>query len=187
MRSSGHRDSRDAEFSEYVALRWRTLVRSAQLLGCTEAQAEDTVQSALLKCYVSWSKVSRADEPDAYVYRVLLNTWRDQRRRRWWGERPTDELPDTAPDETNDGAEDVGHRDAVERALGGLNREHREVVVLRFYLDLTTPQIAAVLGVPAGTVRSRLSRALDALAHDQHLSRQLDEHLTDPTGPGGNR
>jgi DNA-directed RNA polymerase specialized sigma24 family protein len=87
-----------ADFSEYVSSRWAALVRSARLLGADPHEAEDLVQSALARCYVSWSKVRAADVPDAYVYRVLVNVYRDSRRRHWRRERPTDRLPDR-PDE----------------------------------------------------------------------------------------
>lgn len=55
------------EFAEYVAARRVALVRSAVLLGCPPVDAEDVVQTALLKCYRSWRRVQRADQPDAYV------------------------------------------------------------------------------------------------------------------------
>jgi DNA-directed RNA polymerase specialized sigma24 family protein len=73
------------EFSEYVAARWPRLVRSAVLLGCSAAEAEDVVQTALTRCLVSWSRVQRADDRDAYVHRVLINTFTSARRRRWTG------------------------------------------------------------------------------------------------------
>ena len=63
------------EFEEYVAARRAALVRSAVLLGCRQPDAEDVVQTALLRCYRSWRRVQRATQPDAYVYRVLVN-WR---------------------------------------------------------------------------------------------------------------
>ena len=82
------------DFSEYVAARRASLVRAVVLLGCPVADAEDIVQSALLKCHRSWRRVQRADQPEAYVYRVLVNTYRDARSRRWTGEVPAAELPD---------------------------------------------------------------------------------------------
>ena len=62
---------RDEDFSEYVSARWTALTRAAVLLGCTSEQAQDLVQSTLMRCYVSWDKVAQAQERDAYVYRVL--------------------------------------------------------------------------------------------------------------------
>ncbi len=73
----------DEEYSVYVGARWPALLRSAVLLGCTVHEAEDLVQASLVKCYVSWDKVMRATDRDAYVYRVLVNTHRSNHKR-WW-------------------------------------------------------------------------------------------------------
>lgn len=155
------------EFSEYVEVRWPRLVRSAVFLGCTPTEAEDLVQTALMRCFVHWRKVEQADDRDAYVHRVLLNTFVSSRRRRSAGEHPTATVPDTAgTDET----QAVEVADAVTRSLDRLGHDQRIVVVLRYYAHLSEQQMASVLGVPAGTVKSRLSRALKALADDPHLA-----------------
>ncbi|WP_183095400.1 SigE family RNA polymerase sigma factor [Nocardioides stalactiti] len=150
------------DFTSYVAARRTRLVRTAVLLGCPQADAEDLVQTALLKCYRSWRRVARADHPDAYVHRVLVTTLTDARARRWNGELPTDTLPDHADDRA-DHADPTGGI-AVRRALADLSAEHREVLVLRFYADLSERDTARALGVAPGTVKSRTSRALSALA-----------------------
>lgn len=124
-------------------------------------------QTTLLRCYTAWPRVQRADDRDAYVYRVLLNCHRDSRRRRWWGERPTNVLPEH---EADDLTEQVAVTDAVHRALGDLSKANREVVVLRYYADLTEQQTASVLGIAVGTVKSRLSRALAQLGTNPQLS-----------------
>jgi RNA polymerase sigma-70 factor (sigma-E family) len=152
------------EFSEYVAARRTQLVRSAVLLGCPTSDAEDLVQSTLTKAFRSWSRVSRASQPDAYVYRILTNTLRDNRSRRWTDEVPTEVLPTTAADDA-----DVTTGLAVRRALAAMSREHREVLVLRFYADLSEADTAAALGIPAGTAKSRTARALAALATDDDI------------------
>jgi RNA polymerase sigma-70 factor (sigma-E family) len=164
--------NRDEEFSQYVGARWASLVRSAALLGCAPQDAEDVVQSALARCYVSWAKVRSADNRDAYVYRVLVNSLRDRERRRWRGERPTDELPEL-PDERQ-ATEQVEVADAIQRALGGLSDAHRRVVVLRFFAQLGERETAQALQVPAGTVKSRLSRALAELSANEHLADLMD-------------
>ncbi|MDQ3273843.1 MAG: SigE family RNA polymerase sigma factor [Actinomycetota bacterium] len=156
----------EQDFGAYAAARWSSLVRSAVFLGCSVEEAQDLAQVTLLRCYVAWARVQRADDRDAYVYRVLLNCLRDSRRRRWWGERPTERLPE-AP--SRDGANDVDVADAVHRAMGGLSKAHREVVVLRIFADLSEQQTASALGVEIGTVKSRLARALARLAADTHL------------------
>lgn len=157
----------DADFSEYAAARWPRLVRAAVLLGCSPAEAEDIVQTALVRCLTSWHRVQRADDPDAYVHKVLINAFTSSRRRRWWGEHPSAVLPEAQ------GADDttrVDDTDAVMRALETLGPDQRTVVVLRYYAHLTEQQMAAALGVPAGTLKSRLSRALKALESNPHLA-----------------
>lgn len=158
------------DFSEYVAARRATLVRSAVLLGCPQPDAEDVVQTALLRCFRSWRRVQKADQPDAYVYRVLVNTLTDARNRRWNGELPTETLPDRTEGEV-DATVGLG----VRRALAAMRREHREVLVLRYYADLSERETADVLRIPPGTVKSRTSRALALLAADQNL-RSPDAH-----------
>ncbi|MFL6023651.1 MAG: SigE family RNA polymerase sigma factor [Marmoricola sp.] len=156
----------EQEFDDYFASRWQRLVRSAVLLGCERSEAEDLVQSTMVTCLRKWSKVSAAEDRDAYVHRILINTFLASRRRRWTGERPSSELPEQAStDETH--AVDIA--DAVLRCLARLNDEHRTVVVLRYYAHLTEQQMATALGVPAGTVKSRLARAVKALAEDPHM------------------
>lgn len=160
-------DGSNAEFSEYVAARWARLVRSAVLLGCSPAEAEDVVQSALTRCLVNWSKVRRADDRDAYVHRVLINTFTSGRRRLWVRERPVAEVPDLHED---DGTTAYDDADAIARSLQRLTPEQRAAVVLRYYAHLTEQQMASVLSVAPGTVKSRLSRALKHLADDPSLS-----------------
>ncbi|MEO5662732.1 MAG: SigE family RNA polymerase sigma factor [Nocardioides sp.] len=147
----------DEAFTTYVGARWGSLVRSLVLLGCEPHEAEDVTQTALIRCYQSWDRVVRADDPDAYVYRTLLNCWRKSRRRKWWGERPVDLLPEPAGSSATD---DVDLRELVDATLGQLSADHRAVLVLRFVADLTEAQTASVLDVPVGTVKSRTARAL---------------------------
>lgn len=157
------------DFVEYVAARRPRLVRTVVLLGCPVADAEDVVQTALARCLRSWTHVSRAEDPDAYVNRVLINTLRDARSRRWNGELSSDALPEQATW--------VSHEDGlvVRRALESLTTEHREVLVLRFFADLSERQTAEALRVPPGTVKSRTARAIAALSdHDDIAALSAD-------------
>ena len=155
------------EFTEYVGRCWPRLVRSAILLGCTPAEAEDVCQTALTRCLVSWSKVRRAADLDAYVHRVLINAFTSSRRRRWVGERPTAVLPESIGE---DPTELVDVTDLVARSLDRLSTDQRTAVVLRYYAHLTEQQMAVALDVAPGTVKSRLARALKVLADDPDLS-----------------
>lgn len=172
-------DSEDeAAFTAYVERAWPTLLRAAVFLGAGAHEAEDLAQQTLVRCYSAWERVSAADNREAYVYRMLLNCLRDQRRTRWWKDRrdaPTDEQLDASSGSTgtDGGRSDVGEAiavaDAVHRALDGLTKPARDVVVLRYFVQLSEAQTATALGIPAGTVKSRLSRALTQLAADDHL------------------
>lgn len=161
------------EFEEYVAARRVALVRTAVLLGARPTDAEDHVQTALLRCLHSWRRVQEADHPDAYVSKVLVNVIRDAATRRWTGELPTEELPETGRAPTMGPDHLTGL--AVRRALATLSADHREVLTLRFYLDLSERDTAAALGVAPGTVKSRTSRALVALGSHAEL-RSPDAH-----------
>ena len=155
------------DFSEYVAARWPTLVRSAVLLGCSHPESEDLVQTALDRCLVMWNKVRAADDGDAYVHRVLINSFLSARRRRWHGERPSAVLPESPGTDQTAGVDET---DAVMRALDRLPTDQRTAVVLRYYAHLSEQQMASALGIATGTVKSRLSRAVKALAQDPNLA-----------------
>ncbi|KRB80084.1 hypothetical protein ASE01_00830 [Nocardioides sp. Root190] len=161
----------ESAYADYVEQSWPTLVRAAVFLGARPHEAEDLAQTTLVRCYTGWERVNNAENRDAYVYRMLLNCLRDVRRTRWWKDRQYDDpaiLERRAP-VAGDASERVAVADAVHRALGSLTKPNRDVVVLRYFVQLTEKQTAEALGVPAGTVKSRLSRALAHLAADDHL------------------
>lgn len=167
------KEQSEAEFAAYVETAWPSLVKAAVFLGAAPHEAEDLAQATLVRCYTAWERVSAADNQDAYVYRMLLNQLRDARRSRWWRDRrespgATDGLEgleESAPDRS----EAIATADAVHRALATLTTAARHVVVLRYFVQLSEAQTAEVLGVPPGTVKSRLSRALATLATNDHL------------------
>jgi RNA polymerase sigma-70 factor (sigma-E family) len=156
---------KDEDYAEFVSARWLTLVRAALALGCTLVEAEDVAQTTMVKVYVSWSKVLRAEHRDAYVSKMLVNAHRDSRRKR--RETPLAVLPDRAGPDATAGWDAA---DAINRAVARLSQGQREVIALRYFVRLTEPEIASVLRVAPGTVKSRLSRALDALSTDADLT-----------------
>lgn len=161
-------EATEAAYATYVEQAWGSLVRAAVFLGAQPHEAEDLAQTALVRCYTRWDKVSGAGNRDAYVYRILLNCLRDTRRTRWWKSR-SDGVPETDPRAVVDAAEAVAMADAVHRALDCLSKPNRDVVVLRYFVQLSEQQTAEALGIPAGTVKSRLSRSLAHLAANDHL------------------
>jgi RNA polymerase sigma factor (sigma-70 family) len=123
-----------------------------------------------VRCYVKWSKVAAANDEDAYVYAILVNQLRTSRRRRWRGEHPSDDVEAGARPAVDDPAATSDLADVVQRALSSLPTPTRQVVVLRYFVDLTERQTADVLGIAPGTVKSRLSRGLTQLAQNPHLA-----------------
>ena len=156
------------DYRAFVDARYARLVRAAILFGSGEQDAEDAVQDALIRCYGAWARVSAADDRDAYVYRVLINGIARSRRRRWHGEIPYQQVPEPPP--TDDPATKMSLSHSVRASLERLGHEQRQVLVLRYFADLTEAQIAAVLRIAPGTVKSRASRAIAALSEDESLS-----------------
>jgi RNA polymerase sigma-70 factor (sigma-E family) len=153
------------EFDDYVAARGQSLLRFAYVLTGDEHSAEDLAQSALANAYRHWRRVSRAEHPDAYVRRIVVNTHLGFRRRKSSGERPTgDNLDGTVADH----ADAIVNRDASRRILDTLPPRARTVLVLRYYADLDDAAIADLLGLTPSTIRATASRALAAL-RQQHV------------------
>ena len=140
--------------------RWPGLVRLAFGLTGDRWLAEDLAQTALASAYASWRRVRRADDPDAYVRRILINASKGRWRRHRVSEHPAE----TAPEATvTDPTASVDNRSALFSALQELPQRQRAVVVLRYLEDLTDAQAAALLGCSASTVRSQAARALAKL------------------------
>jgi RNA polymerase sigma-70 factor (sigma-E family) len=158
------------DFSAFAASRWPGLVRLAFGLTGDRWLAEDIAQTALARAYVAWRRVSRADDPDAYLRRILVNTSKRRFRKHRVTEQPGDppEIPVDGP------AELVGERAALLAALHQLPPRQRAAIVLRYWGDLTYEQIAATLGCSPGTVRSQLSRGLAKLRESPALGEGED-------------
>jgi len=162
--AAGTRTSdRDTEFEAYVAARQTRLLRTAYLLTGDQHSAEDLVQTALAKLYLSWSKVQRRESLDGYVRRIMINEHTSWWRRAWRrNERSVDEVPER-------GTADDGHahtlveRDALWALVQTLPPRQRATVVLRFYEDLGEAETAQLLGCSVGNVKSQTSRALATL------------------------
>jgi RNA polymerase sigma-70 factor (sigma-E family) len=156
----------DPAFREYVASRGAALLRMALLLTHNLADAEDLVQVALAKTYQAWDRIEDRGAVDGYVRRAMVNTHISWWRRRRVEEYPTDDIPERA---VADHAGDGELQDALRRAIERLPRRMRAAVVLRYYEDMTEAEIANVLGVSQGTVKSTVSRAVAKLRIDAEL------------------
>jgi RNA polymerase sigma-70 factor (sigma-E family) len=151
--------SADTTFENFVAARSHRLLRTAYLLTGDHALAEDLLQTALAKAWGAWGRMG--PEPEPYVRRILVNTYASWWRRRWNGERPTEQLPEPPHHHL-----DVDGRFDLWEAVQRLPRRMRAVVVLRFYEDLSERETAALLGIAPGTVKSQTSKALAHLRID---------------------
>jgi RNA polymerase sigma-70 factor (sigma-E family) len=148
------------EFDEYVAARGAALERYAFVLTGDAQRAQDLTQTALLKAYRRWRRVSRADSPDAYVRRIVTTSYLDWRRRRSNAEEPA-----VLPDEPGgqDPADRVAAHDELRRALATLSPHQRAVLVLRHYEGWSDASIAEVLRCGEPSVRTHASRGLQRL------------------------
>lgn len=164
----------DPGFDNFVAAHSTALLRTAYLLTGDRGHAEDLLQTALLRTLRRWP--AARDAPAEYVRRVLVNLSRD--RIRLLGRRPREAPlptdPGALPRANIDNLADVlGERRRVAVALAGLPTRQRQVVVLRFFEDLSVAQTAELLGFSEGTVKSYTSRAL------ARLRELLTESLTE--------
>jgi len=155
---------RDEAFKVFVGPRLdRAYGLAWHLLG-NLTDAEDACQEALLAAWSAWPRLRDPDRFDAWFDRILVNTCIEILRRRGRRPRATSlEEVDIAARDLLAGSVEV---DAISRAIGRLSPDHQAVVVLRYWADLGTDAVAARLGVPPGTARSRLHYALDALRAD---------------------
>lgn len=154
-------NERDEQFHSFVLARRAGLVRTATLLTAGDPHlAEDLVQSTLTKLYVGWPSFRRADNPEGYVRRALVNALTDERRRLWRKrERPVADLPDRPHPEHGE----AWGTESLRKALRELPPRMRAAVVFRYFYDLGVAETADALGCSEGTVKSQTARALDRL------------------------
>ena len=156
--------SRDDAYVEYVTARLPALHRAAFLLcGGDAHRADDVVQETITRLYQRWRQASRAENLDAYVHRMLVHVFVDEKRLRWarvkllpWVGDATAEATPGAP---------LEERSQLVAALRQLPARQRAAIVMRFLLDRSIEEVAEALGCSTGTVKSQTSRGLTALRH----------------------
>lgn len=153
--------TRPPTFDELVAAGRPRLVRLGLMLSGNPHSAEDLAQSTYARAYRHRDRIESADNPEAYLRRMLVNEFLGWRRRLSSREQPVAELYDDPVADDPNGQ--LADRDAAWRLLAGLPRTQRAVLVLRYYEDLPDAEIAAVLGTAVSTVRSNAARALATL------------------------
>jgi RNA polymerase sigma-70 factor (sigma-E family) len=165
----------DAAVEQLYAVHWRRLVRLAVLLLHDQTTAEDVVQDAFVAMHGRWRRLRDPDRALAYLRQSIVNRSRSALRHRGVVERHASSLREEQP---LPGAEDDvaarARRTTVVAALHDLPTRQREVLVLRFYLDLSETEIADALGISRGSVKTHASRGATALR-----SLLADENGTD--------
>jgi len=155
--------NREREFSSILGPELDRAYRVAGRILGNASDAEDATQEALAMAWASWHTLRVPEAAQGWFWRILVNCCRSRLRRK----RPivrdiTDELGLAG----RDPFETSNARDAVARALAVLNDDQRVTVALRFWGDLTVPEIADRMHVREGTVKSRLHYALVALRRE---------------------
>lgn len=167
MISAVHANTRpsaaDAELGELYRQHYRSLVRLASFLVDDVGTCEELVQDAFARAVVTAGSLRDQDRLAAYLRSAVLNGARSHLRHRRVVQRHAEPLPGPGvPADTVALAHD--DHAAVLAALRGLPDRQREVLVLRYWMDLSEAEIASTLGISAGTVKTHAHRGLEALA-----------------------
>ena len=155
-RSWGMTRSVEGDFQAYVAARGAGWERYAYALTGDAHRAQDLVQTVLLQAYRRWPRIAAVEHRDAYIRRMMTNSYLGWRRRNRNWEIPTGDLPE--PENSPDPAIGVVDRDELGRALRELSPHQRAVLVLRHVEGLDDEAIAQIVGCSVGTVRGHASR-----------------------------
>jgi RNA polymerase sigma factor (sigma-70 family) len=164
-----------AAFATLAADSIGRLFNVAQLMLRDRDLADDAVQETLVLAWRDLKGLRDLDGFDAWLHRVLVRcVYReaDRERRRSLGVRHVPETPSYADTST-----EVADRDSLDRGFRRLRPEHRAVLVLHHYLGFSEAEAAAALSVPAGTIKSRLSRATAALRSELEADARSGERL----------
>ncbi|MFJ8634304.1 SigE family RNA polymerase sigma factor [Streptomyces sp. NPDC093568] len=163
----------EAAFTAYVQERRASLYATAYHLTGDRFEAEDLLQSALFSTYKAWDRISDKAAVGGYLRRTMTNLHISAWRRRKLNEYPTEELPETPGD--TDAMRGTELRAVLWQALARLPELQRTMLVLRYYEGRTDPEIAEILGISVGTVKSSIWRSLRRLREDEVLSFGRDE------------
>lgn len=151
----------EAAFDALVRDANRRLLRSGYLLTGSWSTAQDLVQTALMQTWTHWDRIRDPAAAEAYCRTCMVRTSASWWRRKWTGEHPTEELPER-PTQGSD-YDDIDVSRVVVEALRRLDARSRAVLVLRYVEDRPEQEVAELLGVSVGTVKSRASRAIAKL------------------------
>ncbi|WP_442815292.1 SigE family RNA polymerase sigma factor [Streptomyces sp. NBC_01766] len=148
--------------TETYRAHYRSLLGLAALLLDDTASCEDVVQEAFIRVHSARKRVRDPEKTLAYLRQTVVNLSRSALRRRILGLKLLSKpMPDMASAE--EGAYDLLERDALKKAMRNLQRRQREVLVLRYFADMTEAQVAEALGISLGSVKAYGSRGIAAL------------------------
>ena len=154
----------DQALDQLYAAHWRALVRLAVLLVRDVSLAEEIVQDSFVAVHGRWRRLRDPDRALAYLRQTVVNRSRSALRHRGVVERHAERQAPPAPvPGVDDDLMVADRRAAVLEALRGLPTRQREVLVLRYYSDLSEAEIADALGISRGAVKSHASRGAAAL------------------------
>ncbi|WP_326688374.1 MULTISPECIES: SigE family RNA polymerase sigma factor [unclassified Streptomyces] len=163
----------EAAFTAYVRERRASLYATAYHLTGDRFEAEDLLQSALFSTYRAWDRISDKAAVGGYLRRTMTNLHISAWRRRKLNEYPTEELPETVGEQ--DAMRGTELRTVLWQALARLPELQRTMLVLRYYEGRTDPEIAEILDISVGTVKSSIWRSLRRLRDDEVLSFGRDQ------------
>jgi RNA polymerase sigma-70 factor (sigma-E family) len=166
--------SPEAEFTDYVRERRASLYATAYHLTGDRFEAEDLLQSALFSTYRAWDRITDKAAVGGYLRRTMTNLHISAWRRRKLNEYPTEELPE-GPSADHDAMRGTELRAVLWQALARLPETQRTMLVLRYYEGRTDLEIADILGISVGTVKSSIWRSLRRMREDEVLSLGRDE------------
>jgi RNA polymerase sigma-70 factor (sigma-E family) len=172
-RSRAQEAEAEAAFTAYVQERRASLYATAYHLTGDRFAAEDLLQSALFSTYRAWDRISDKAAVGGYLRRTMTNLHISAWRRRKLSEYPTEELPETVGDTDEMGGTEL--RAVLWQALARLPEQQRTMLVLRYYEGRTDPEIADILNISVGTVKSSIWRSLRRMREDEALSFGRDE------------
>src|SRR5262245_9157188 len=173
--------ARGGDHDAFAALAAAAISRldgAARLILHDPDQAKDAVQATLVRAWRDLRTLRDPDRFDAWLHRLLVNSCLNEarwlRRHRFEVELDPFDEPHTADDATI-----VADRDELDRGFRRLAPEARAIVVLHHYLDLSLPEIALILGIPVGTAKSRLHRALQQMRASLEADARLGPELAE--------
>jgi RNA polymerase sigma-70 factor (sigma-E family) len=162
---------------------YRPLVRLTAVLVGDLATAEEIVQDSFVGLHTSWRRLADSDRALSYLRQAVVNRSRSVLRHRVIADKLTPkmapEVPAAAPEETA-----MAERSALLSVLQALPSRQREVLVLRYYADLSEAQIASIMGISRGAVQSHTARAMSAL---HARPRRADDGPSAEPGGGAHR